>query len=77
MVTDVLYIIDTDIFVKIMLFVTLEEQEAVLQFSLLFVVMTAFWVLGSVNCTAFRRIMYHLSLLLYHPDNLKKIKKNK
>ena len=26
-------------------------------------------VLGSVNCTASRKMMYHLSLLLYRPDN--------
>ena len=31
MITDVLYFIDTDVFVKIMFFFTLEEQEAVEQ----------------------------------------------
>ena len=34
MITDVLYFIDTDVFVKSMLFFTLEEQEAVEQFLL-------------------------------------------
>ena len=34
MITDVLYFTDTDVFVKIMFFFTLEEQEAVEQFLL-------------------------------------------
>ena len=34
MITDVLYFIDTDVFVKIMFFFTLEEQETVEQFLL-------------------------------------------
>ena len=34
MITYVLYFIDTDVFVKIMFFFTLEEQEAVQQFLL-------------------------------------------
>ena len=56
-----------------MFFVTLEEQEAVVQFllnALLIIVMNCFFgVLGSVNCTAFRKMMYHLRLRLYRPDN--------
>ena len=75
MITDVLYFIDTDVFVKIMFFFTLEEQEAVAQFLLnafFIVVMICcffffcfffFWILGSVNCTAFRKIMYHFNLV--------------
>ena len=50
----------------------IRRTEAVEQFLLnvlLIVVMTAFWVLGSVNCIAFFKMMYHLNLLLYHPDN--------
>ena len=52
-----------------MFFVTfsLEEQGAVVQFLLnllLIVVMNCFLVLDSVNCTAFRIIMYHLRLHL-------------
>ena len=55
------------IFCKNVPFVTLEEQEAVLQFLLnvlLIVVMNCFWVLDSVNCTAFRNMMHHLRLPL-------------
>ena len=50
-----------------MFFITLEEQGAVVQFLLnvlLIVVMNAFLVLNSVNCTAFRNMMYHLRLPL-------------
>ena len=58
MITDVLYFIDTDVFVKIMFFFTLEEQKAVEQFLLnvlFIVVMNCFFgILGSVNSTAFR-----------------------
>ena len=46
MITDVLYVIDTDVFVKIMFFFTLEEQEAVAQFLLnvlFIVVITGFF----------------------------------
>ena len=66
MITGVLYFIDTDVFVKIMFFFTLEEHEAVSNFvectfhccnELLF------WILGSVNCTAFRKKMYHFNLV--------------
>ena len=71
MITDILYFIDTDVFVKIMFFFTLEEQEAVAQFLLnvLFIVVMNcfllffFWILGSVNCTAFRKLMYHFNLV--------------
>ena len=70
MITNVLYFIDTDVFVKIMFFFTLEEQEAVAQFLLnvLFIVVMncfcfVFLILGSVNCTAFRKIMYHFNLV--------------
>ena len=55
-----------------MFFVTLEELEAVEHFllnELLSVVMNCFLVLGSVNCTAFRKMMCHLNLLLYRPDS--------
>ena len=34
MITDILYLIDTDVFVKIIFFFTLEEEEAVEQFLL-------------------------------------------
>ena len=67
MITDVLYVIDTDVFVKIMFFFTLEEQETVAQclLNVLFIVVMNcfFWILGSVNCTAFRKIMYHFNLV--------------
>ena len=66
MITDVLYFIDTDVFVKIMFFFTLEVQEAVEQYLLnvlFIVVINCFWILGSVNCTAFRKIMYHFNLV--------------
>ena len=46
MIIDVLYIIDTDVLLKIMIFVTLEEKEAVEQFLLnvLFIFVTdCFW----------------------------------
>ena len=55
-----------------MFFFTLEEQEAVAQFLLnvLFIVVINcfffvffFWILCSVNCTAFRKIMYHFNLV--------------
>ena len=76
MTTDVLYIIDTDVlilmFCKNNVLCHIRRTEAVEQFLfnvLLIVVMTAFWVLDSVSCTAFGKIMYHLNLLLYHPDN--------
>ena len=56
-----------------MFFFTLEEQEAVEQFLLdvlLIVVMNCFFfffcfffILGSVNCTAFRKIMHHFNLV--------------
>ena len=47
MITDVLYFIDTDVFVKIMFFFTLEEQEVVAQFLLnvlFIVVMNCFFL---------------------------------
>ena len=45
MITDVLYFIDNDVFVKIMFFFTLEEQEAVEQFvlNILFIVVMNFF----------------------------------
>ena len=55
-----------------MFFFTLEEQEAVAQFLLnvLFIVVMNFlfyffflYILGSVNCTAFRKIIYHFNLV--------------
>ena len=67
MITDVLYFIDTDVFVKNMFFFTLEVQEAVEHFFLLnvlfMVVINWFWILSSVNCTVFRKIMHHFILV--------------
>ena len=62
-----------------MFFVTLEEHGGRCA---IFVECTAYYcgellfgVLGSVNCTAYRKMMYHLRLPLYRPDNLKKSRK--